>query len=293
MRNNYLTLTLLLVAMLFLNFQSAFAQCDAVAGEASGVVGEVKQDGSDAANLAVSAWTIEPSGTTDHLFVVLGPEVDAAGDAIIVGVSEADGTFDFSDDGSGEPHQLGTYTFVGFAYNQAELDDLATQLNPLLPVLSLPPIPTPATLANVFSVVGSVVGDLTIPAVESAVTETLPTLLPGFELCFAVAENGHSVEVVLDVGIEDNIVATNDFTTVSNFPNPFSVNTTVSFDVTKPQLVNFSVYDLTGRVVFEQEVSANEGVNEIDFEAADLNSGMYIYTLDNGAESVTKRMIVE
>ena len=42
----------------------------------------------------------------------------------------------------------------------------------------------------------------------------------------------------------------------------------------------------------EQQYVANAGTNTIEFSANHLESGIYFYTLSNGQEVITKRMIV-
>lgn len=296
MRNNYLTFVVVIMTLLSFNLPNVMAQCAAVGGVATNMPAQILQNGSDQNNLVVNSWSTQPSGTDDHLFVVLSSDVDDNGDNLIVGVSEADGSFDFSNDGTGAAYPLGEYCFRGFSYNQTELDDLAAEVNPLLPLLSVPTIPIPATLSNVFSVL-SVLGDLTIPSVITAIEVTLPGLMLDVNLCYAVAETGHCVEVVETITIDpvgiDTPTAVNSLTQVNNFPNPFSGETTISFDVQKAQLVNFNLYDLTGKLIFEKEISANHGTNSYTFSANDLASGMYFYALSNGTTTKTNRMIIE
>ncbi len=71
-----------------------------------------------------------------------------------------------------------------------------------------------------------------------------------------------------------------DFSLSQNFPNPFNPTTTIRFDVSVSGNVSLKVYDVLGR---EVAVLANEylraGSYERVFEAGNLSSGVYFYTL--------------
>ena len=78
-----------------------------------------------------------------------------------------------------------------------------------------------------------------------------------------------------------------------NFPNPFNPSTRINYFVPKESFVNIKVYDFLGR---EVETLVNElkptGSYEISFDASELPSGTYYYTMIAGGYSITKKMIV-
>ncbi len=80
------------------------------------------------------------------------------------------------------------------------------------------------------------------------------------------------------------------FELFQNYPNPFNPTTTIRFALTNPGLVTLKVYDLLGRQVatlLDRE-AMEEGVQETDFDAYALASGVYWYRIsvestdDNG-----------
>ena len=93
------------------------------------------------------------------------------------------------------------------------------------------------------------------------------------------------------VGVNENELDV--FGNVSNSPNPFNEQTAISFTLEKAENINLSVYNLLGSQVGNLSFSASVGKNSIDFDAQNLPSGVYIYTLSNGINSVTKRMNVQ
>jgi hypothetical protein len=78
-----------------------------------------------------------------------------------------------------------------------------------------------------------------------------------------------------------------------NQPNPFNTQTTIQYTLTQVSNVNFTVTDITGRIVRvieNQNLSA--GNHNIVLNAADFAAGAYNYTLTSNGKSVTKKMFV-
>lgn len=84
------------------------------------------------------------------------------------------------------------------------------------------------------------------------------------------------------------------FSLQQNYPNPFNPNTKIRFSVPKSASVTVAVYDITGKLV--ATLANNEfvtaGTKEISFNAANLASGIYFYTLKAGDFTQTKKMIL-
>ncbi len=77
-----------------------------------------------------------------------------------------------------------------------------------------------------------------------------------------------------------------------NFPNPFNPSTLIKFGITEATNVNLTVYDALGRevAVLVNNEYMNAGAYNIKFNASNLASGIYIYKLTAGANSVSKKM---
>jgi hypothetical protein len=78
-----------------------------------------------------------------------------------------------------------------------------------------------------------------------------------------------------------------------NYPNPFNPSTTIGFELPHASRVSLKVYNLLGQEVMnlvDDEIQA--GAYEVQFNAASLSSGMYIYRLRAGDYAATKRMIL-
>jgi len=87
--------------------------------------------------------------------------------------------------------------------------------------------------------------------------------------------------------------APEDFVLDQNYPNPYSAVTLISFAVPSSAHVVLQVYSMTGMLVktlVDDNVSA--GKYNVTFDASDLSTGSYLYTLQSGAHLMTKRMVV-
>jgi hypothetical protein len=66
-----------------------------------------------------------------------------------------------------------------------------------------------------------------------------------------------------------------------NYPNPFNPLTTIEFTLPEDQEVTLKVYNVMGQevAVLADRALFSAGVNELDFDASQLASGVYFYTL--------------
>lgn len=80
-------------------------------------------------------------------------------------------------------------------------------------------------------------------------------------------------------GTNDNVVIT-EYKLHKNFPNPFNPQTTIQYDIKDRGLVEIKVFDILGKEVANlvNEVK-EEGIHKIVFDASNLPSGVYIYSL--------------
>jgi hypothetical protein len=85
----------------------------------------------------------------------------------------------------------------------------------------------------------------------------------------------------------------NDYVLEQNYPNPFNPTTTIRFSLREPGMVTLKVYDLLGQEVvtlLNEEKTA--GSFEVSFDASQLTSGIYIYTLSANDFSATRKMML-
>jgi len=84
-----------------------------------------------------------------------------------------------------------------------------------------------------------------------------------------------------------------EFLLSQNYPNPFNPTTHLEFGISELGFVSLKVYDILGNEV-KTLVNENKpaGSYSVDFDGADLPSGIYFYKLESGDFSDTKRMIL-
>ena len=56
--------------------------------------------------------------------------------------------------------------------------------------------------------------------------------------------------------------------------------------------ITFSVSDLSGKSIYREEMKDVSGLRTITLDARDFAPGVYFYTVANGADRVTRKMIV-
>ncbi|MEX0680205.1 MAG: DUF4832 domain-containing protein [Balneolales bacterium] len=78
-----------------------------------------------------------------------------------------------------------------------------------------------------------------------------------------------------------------------NYPNPFNPNTVIEFDLPAASYVTIEVFNMLGQKVAEPAASNyGSGTHSINFDASELNSGLYLYRLTAGDYSTVKTMML-
>jgi len=98
-------------------------------------------------------------------------------------------------------------------------------------------------------------------------------------------EYSNSIEVTIDILTK--------FSLGQNYPNPFNPTTSIEYSISSRQFVTLKVYDVLGNEIVtlaNEEKSA--GTYEVDFDAAELTSGVYFYQLKASDQVFTRKMIL-
>ena len=78
-----------------------------------------------------------------------------------------------------------------------------------------------------------------------------------------------------------------------NYPNPFNPSTTINFALKNESVVQLNVYNMNGQVVASLvNNSYKQGHHSVNFNAANLTSGVYYYTLQTENVNITKKMLL-
>ena len=93
--------------------------------------------------------------------------------------------------------------------------------------------------------------------------------------------------------IDDEKFKPSTFKLEQNYPNPFNPSTTIKYSIPENSFVNLSVYNMLGQKVIElvnEMMSAGE--YQIEFNSAELSSGVYIAKLISGDYTHLIKMIL-
>lgn len=103
-----------------------------------------------------------------------------------------------------------------------------------------------------------------------------------------------TANVVLDVSIEDEGESVPEgFELSQNYPNPFNPSTVISYKLAANSLVTLKVYDITGREIATLiNGQKTAGDHQVTFDASGLASGIYIYRLQSGSNTLTRKMML-
>jgi hypothetical protein len=103
--------------------------------------------------------------------------------------------------------------------------------------------------------------------------------------------DGDTIGIITSV--EEEFISINSYELFQNYPNPFNPTTTIKFSIAEPQKVKLIVYSLLGEeikiLVDDYKPAGNYAVI---FNASEIVSGVYIYTLITGNQSTSKKLIL-
>lgn len=165
-----------------------------------------------------------------------------------------------------------------------------------------------ATWATITDIYGNVTGeDVLFPSIPDRIWDAtkIPVLVqndqnPGTWLQQADHPQNRDLFIVnrfdatqLTVDVNDDVVENLSYKLDQNYPNPFNPSTAITFSVPEAGNVSLKIYDMLGREVATLiNGSMNAGSHTVSFNAENLSSGMYLYTLNAGNFTSSKKMML-
>ena len=95
------------------------------------------------------------------------------------------------------------------------------------------------------------------------------------------------------VGVEESSTVPTEFELSQNFPNPFNPSTKINLRIPIKGDYKLTVFNIIG-----QEIATllngqlNAGNHDVTFNATNLNSGIYFYTLTGNNVNISRKMIL-
>jgi hypothetical protein len=104
---------------------------------------------------------------------------------------------------------------------------------------------------------------------------------------------GAFVSSTVSINVDNKSAIPNDFRLEQNYPNPFNPTTRIRYELPKSTYVEINIFDILGREIaslVKKELPA--GIHSVQFNANNLPSGTYIYRIQAGEYSQSRKMIL-
>jgi len=130
-------------------------------------------------------------------------------------------------------------------------------------------------------------------ALPNALVSTLPSGGSGINPPGSTAPTSRFSYTVSPASIiKENSIPV-EFKLYENYPNPFNPVTNIKFSIIETSQVKLNIYDISGRLIFEiVNMKLLPGVYTYQFNASELSSGVYFYSLDAGRNSAVNKMLL-
>lgn len=142
--------------------------------------------------------------------------------------------------------------------------------------------------------VNSSTGDTIITVFNNAQVQNFNLTVANEPISITVDPNNWILKTInsVVVGIEDEMQPQT-FSLEQNYPNPFNPVTKIKFTLASNEYTTLKVYDIIGKEITTLVNNQMEkGHYEINFDASNLPSGVYLYTLNAGGYKETRKMIL-
>ena len=121
-----------------------------------------------------------------------------------------------------------------------------------------------------------------------------------YSIFFVDAQNGwltaSGMQICRFTGItdvEDDIIFVNEFTLFQNYPNPFNPGTVIRYQLPVASQISIKVFNVLGNEIATLVNDYKPAGNyTVDFNSANLSSGVYFYSLTAGSFTETKKFIL-
>jgi hypothetical protein len=108
-----------------------------------------------------------------------------------------------------------------------------------------------------------------------------------------VNDRKHSYKYIPLTKIKEDLSLINSYSLSNNYPNPFNPTTNIKYSIASRQFVELKVFNVLGQeietLINEEKASGNY---EIEFNAANLPSGVYFYRIQAGSFCRVKKMLL-
>jgi photosystem II stability/assembly factor-like uncharacterized protein len=110
-----------------------------------------------------------------------------------------------------------------------------------------------------------------------------------------ITTNGGNITLPIDylVDVEKLEGISLEYNLSQNYPNPFNPSTSIEFSIPNTSNVSLTIYDMLGKEVLKLlDEKKYMGTYKVNFNAANLASGIYVYRLETNEFSDSKKLIL-
>jgi hypothetical protein len=163
-------------------------------------------------------------------------------------------------------------------FNGSTLDAILVRANAFLGCAA-----DAATATDFYSVVGTINGAFRDGTIDTASWSCAGVKLTGVkalvDVPFLHAPDGFAVPKVEPVAVVE--ATPTDYALNQNYPNPFNPTTVISYSLPVGGYVTLKVYNMLGQEIATllDNVSMDEGEDDVEFDASNQPSGVYFYRL--------------
>ena len=115
-------------------------------------------------------------------------------------------------------------------------------------------------------------------------------VLSGFPQTIQDVNDNYSIVIESNTGLWT--VSNGSFAVKQNSPNPFSRHSQIAVNSRVNGMISLKLTDILGNVVLLEEREVQKGVNNLQIDAAEFEAGIYLYTISDGKNSITRRLLV-
>ncbi len=102
-----------------------------------------------------------------------------------------------------------------------------------------------------------------------------------------------TVSYLTYVGGVKTVTISNYYSLKQNYPNPFNPSTKIEYAVPRQGVVKLVVYDILGKeIAVLVDEYKNPGIYNVEFNGANISSGVYFYRIESGSFTMTKKMLL-
>jgi hypothetical protein len=108
----------------------------------------------------------------------------------------------------------------------------------------------------------------------------------------SIPATNDNYSIVIDNSVGVGSFAPVVFTVGQNLPNPSKGITEIPVTMPLSGAVEVKITDLIGKVVFNSRVLVQKGSTTIPINTNSMRKGVYVYSVSNGVNTISKRMII-